>query len=717
MANTVIGASVQVDFQSVGNLKKELRAATNELVAMNEKFGSTSKEAIAAAQKVANLKDSIGDAKSLADAFNPDAKFKAFGQTLSAVAGGFSAVQGAMGLLGNESEDLQRTLVKVQSALAISQGLEQIGNLGQAFSNLKAVAVNAFNAIKVAIGSTGIGLLVVALGAIVAYWDDIKSAVSGVSEEQKKLNKESEANLKAQKEKLSAIDSQENILKLQGKSEKDILKLKIGQTDQAIAAAEINLKNSIATQKAQIAAAQRNKDILQGIITFITAPISALLKGIDLIGSAVGKNLNLYGSFTGGLASLVFDPKQVKSDGDASIKEQENTLLQLKNQRAGYELSLRNDNKKSNDARSSDNKKSNDDLIRIEKEAQEALLKSRMTSQERELFDLKKGYDEKKKALEQGGKSTNALTEVYEKQKGEIEAKYKKLREQEEDKFQNIITQLVQRKQTERNLTEQEAARQAIVDKYAKEREELLKQYPNNLQLSVLLKQNEELELAKIDKSFEDKRREQRNENNRLRIETEKAFAAELLAVETELQNQKYNVVNGGLDLLQQLAGKNEKIANVFFAIQKAIEIGRIITSTASSIALIKAQTAAIPAILPPGVPNPAYFTAVVLNAKRIASLKLGAALNIAQIAAASISKFKSGGQTPSGGGQNEPPPPGNLNAPLQPGLSSAVQGQALNANAINNLGNQSLRAYVMNSDIQNNQQRNAYLERNARIG
>jgi len=53
----------------------------------------------------------------------------------------------------------------------------------------------------------------------------------------------------------------------------------------------------------------------------------------------------------------------------------------------------------------------------------------------------------------------------------------------------------------------------------------------------------------------------------------------------------------------------------------------------------------------------------------------------------------------------------------MQPALSTAVQGQALNAEAINNLGNQSLRAYVMNSDIQNNNQINAYLQRNARIG
>lgn len=55
--------------------------------------------------------------------------------------------------------------------------------------------------------------------------------------------------------------------------------------------------------------------------------------------------------------------------------------------------------------------------------------------------------------------------------------------------------------------------------------------------------------------------------------------------------------------------------------------------------------------------------------------------------------------------------------APMPPRISPTVQGQALNAQAINALGNNAMRAYVMNSDIQNNQQRNAYLERNARIG
>jgi hypothetical protein len=45
----------------------------------------------------------------------------------------------------------------------------------------------SFKGLKTAIVSTGIGAIVVALGLIVAYWDDIKELVSGVSKEQEDL--------------------------------------------------------------------------------------------------------------------------------------------------------------------------------------------------------------------------------------------------------------------------------------------------------------------------------------------------------------------------------------------------------------------------------------------------------------------------------------------------------------------------------------------------
>ena len=167
---------------SIGSLKKQLREAQNDVVALSDKFGATSREAVNAAKKAAELRDRIGDAKSLTDAFNPDAKFKALTASLSGVAGGFGAVQGAMALFGKESEDVQKTLLKVQSAMALSQGLQAVGESIDSFKQLGAVirtsVVGAFNSLKAAIGATGIGLLVVALGTIVVYFDDIKAAIS-----------------------------------------------------------------------------------------------------------------------------------------------------------------------------------------------------------------------------------------------------------------------------------------------------------------------------------------------------------------------------------------------------------------------------------------------------------------------------------------------------------------------------------------------------------
>jgi len=162
---------------NLGSLRSQLRQAQAEVAAMADKFGATSAEAANAAKRAAELRDRIQDAKNLTAAFNPEAKFAAIGQAVGAAAGGFTAFQGALGLAGVESENLQQQLLKVQSALALSQGLEQLGGLADALKNVKTVGVNAFNSIKTAIGSTGIGLLVVALGTIYAYWDDITKSV------------------------------------------------------------------------------------------------------------------------------------------------------------------------------------------------------------------------------------------------------------------------------------------------------------------------------------------------------------------------------------------------------------------------------------------------------------------------------------------------------------------------------------------------------------
>jgi hypothetical protein len=167
--------------QALGSLKSQLREATAEVTKLSEQFGASSKEAVTAAKRAAELKDQIGDAKSLIDAFNPDAKFKALTSSLSGVAGGFSALQGAVGLFGKENEDLQKTLLKVQSAMALSQGLQAVGESIDSFKQLgtviKTQVVGAFSTLRGAIVATGIGALAVVLGLVVANFDKVKKAV------------------------------------------------------------------------------------------------------------------------------------------------------------------------------------------------------------------------------------------------------------------------------------------------------------------------------------------------------------------------------------------------------------------------------------------------------------------------------------------------------------------------------------------------------------
>ena len=162
--------------EAVGSLRSQLRAAQQEVAALSDKFGATSAQAIEAAKRAGELKDRIGDAKALTDAFNPDAKFRALTSSLSGVAAGFSAYQGALNLAGVENKNLEESLLKVQSAMALSQGLQALGESRDSFKQLKAVATDALKGIKAGIGATGIGLLVVALGTIAANWEDIVSA-------------------------------------------------------------------------------------------------------------------------------------------------------------------------------------------------------------------------------------------------------------------------------------------------------------------------------------------------------------------------------------------------------------------------------------------------------------------------------------------------------------------------------------------------------------
>ena len=167
---------------NLGSLKSQLREAQAEVAKLSEQFGVTSKEAANAAKRAAELKDQIEDAKALTDAFNPDAKFKALSSSLGGVASGFAAYQGALGLVGVESKKVEEQLLKVQSAMALAEGLQALGGAKDSFIQLGSViknqVVSAFGSLRSALISTGIGALVVILGSIIANWKEFSKAIT-----------------------------------------------------------------------------------------------------------------------------------------------------------------------------------------------------------------------------------------------------------------------------------------------------------------------------------------------------------------------------------------------------------------------------------------------------------------------------------------------------------------------------------------------------------
>jgi len=110
------------------------------------------------------------------------------GGALTGATSGFAAVQGVMGLVGGESEQLEKALLKVQSALAIQQGVQGIREAIPSFKQFGSVAVKAFQgmtAASKAFALTGIGVVITAIAAL-SY------ALNKLDEQEQKAEEERE---------------------------------------------------------------------------------------------------------------------------------------------------------------------------------------------------------------------------------------------------------------------------------------------------------------------------------------------------------------------------------------------------------------------------------------------------------------------------------------------------------------------------------------------
>ena len=693
--------NVNIEVTGFQSLKGQIKEAQIEYQKLLTDVNSTPAAVNAAAAKVADLKDRFDDANDAVNALTGAGKFQAVTKSLTALSGGFTALQGAIGLAGGDAKDFEKTFQKVQSAMALTQGLTALEDLGNAFGNLKKVAVNAFQAIKGAIGATGIGLLVVALGTIYAYWDDIKAAVSGVSAEQEKLNKLAAADVAAQSKKLDDLGAQDNILKLQGKSEKDILKMKMLQTDEVIAATEVQLQNQEATKKAQVDAAKRNKDILEGTLKFLTAPLAILLKTVDSVGKALGKDFGLEEKLYGGIAKMVFDPKAVEEEGNKTIEETKKQLTKLKNDRAGFQLQINaidkqdSDNKKAKAKTDADNaKKAQEEAYKAEVDASkiknDKLITDARTAgkdtkdlevnAKKELLAIQEEYDKKGVELTKEIADTkNAIAnQQYDNQKA-VDEKRKELAKQTAEALVN--TELEKR---DAEIKAEQEKFKVLIDQYAvgtAEREALEKQLAENIatitktysdkQVQILLDaqnaiiDNEKASyadrIAALDKADQAvKEATTLTEEEKTRILAENTQKRKDL-IEEERQSN-LDAINGILELATKAAEATQAIGDAVYAgklknvkkgsaeeeaiLKKQFEFNKKMQLAAAVIDGAKAATASLaqsPVAIGP-VPNPAGIAS-------LAFVAITTAATIAKIAATQFEGGGGGGGEGSGGG------------------------------------------------------------------
>jgi len=174
---------------SLKEVKQSLKDIKDEMIKAGEGTPAFNKLAAAAGQ----LKDKVDDANEAIKATNPN-KFQALATFASSAAGGISAVTGAMGLFGAQSEEVTKTLAKVQSAMALSQGLAALSELPKAWNNLKAAMASTEIVQKIvtagqwlwnaAMMANPIGLIIAAVAALVAGIYLLTKAFSSSNKEQ-----------------------------------------------------------------------------------------------------------------------------------------------------------------------------------------------------------------------------------------------------------------------------------------------------------------------------------------------------------------------------------------------------------------------------------------------------------------------------------------------------------------------------------------------------
>lgn len=685
---------LEVKTESVGNLKSELRKAQAEVAALSEKFGATSQEAINAAKKAAALKDAIADAKALTDAYNPDAKFNALSQSIGGVLNGFQAFQGALGLVGVESKDVEEALLKVNSAMALAQGvtgvLESIDSfktLGKQISNLtivQKISTAAQWLWNAAMNANPLGAIVIAITAVIAAGYKLISFFQESAAENERMSKSIDRNS-------AALKRQEQQIQNSASRQKEYNSFQYEYAKASGASAEQLRKLAIKHQEEELALANKNKELAKS--TYLRQQdILATMMANDADEELIEKQKEVVKqareNATKAREAAVQENKELVALKRQQLVEirQEQTDANKKEQEAAKEAAekRREAAKEANEKRKEDWEKEKDLSEKNNKELLDIL--ENRTKKEEEI--IRTSNLTKEELAQQMADHVEKLREdEFKDAQGYLQAEITQNENNFKAKFD--LLELQRQKELEnKELTEGEIA--AIEAKYAQERKKISddeKEYKRknieftlnsiNQGLSVISEFASQTQ-AEIQRLNEDTIKKNEDANKKIREN------------ENLTDKQKDELVNKNNARANKEIAENNKRAKKSFENQKAVNIASALIATyQSAVSAYQSQFLPIPDPSSPvrgAIAAGLAVAAGLANVKKISSQKFeGAAL-------------VGGSSSPSGGGGGSQSSGADAANVITPNFN--VVGNAQATNPLAGLGGQPIQAYVVSGEV-----------------
>ena len=249
--------SLQETESKSASLKTELKKLKDQLAQLPE--GSVEYNKIA--KQAGEVSDKIGDINTRIKNLGSDTKnIDAVVQGTQALSGAFTVATSASALFGSENKELQETMLKVESAIGLTVGIQSIANALQKesalaiglstvatkiqtgaqviYATVVGTTTGALKALRVALVSTGVGALVVALGFLVAKMTESKEATKDNEEALKSLTEAQKAYENSLRSEIAGIENSTKArvlrAKIAGKSEAELREIeKNGEKERA----------------------------------------------------------------------------------------------------------------------------------------------------------------------------------------------------------------------------------------------------------------------------------------------------------------------------------------------------------------------------------------------------------------------------------------------------------------------------------------------------